>query len=110
MVRQHAVSVRATGLTQTSLGAGSRRGAGAGVVVSPLRGTVLLAKFAGGIKTRVSLDGARRAGADGVVLGACRGVAGGASGLWQGLRYPRIPQGARVGELEPKLTSLGVGS
>ena len=47
-VRQHAVSVRATGLTQTSLGAGSRRGAGAGVVVSPLRASVLMAKFAGG--------------------------------------------------------------
>ena len=31
-------------------------------------------------------------------------------GLWlQGLRYPRITQGASVGELEPKLYFLGEG-
>ena len=42
-------------------------------------------------------------------LCARRGVRGGVLGLWQGLRYPRITQRVRVGELDPKLYSLGVG-
>ena len=52
--------------------------------------------------------GANRAGADGVVLGACRGVAGGALRLGQGAGSTRIAQGRRVGRLQPKVHSLGV--
>ena len=40
--------------------------------------------------------------------GARRVVGGDVPWLWQGLRYPRITQGPSVGELEPKLHSLGV--
>ena len=54
-MRQHAVSVRATGLTQPSLGAGSRAGAGAGVVVPALRGGACCwPSLQGGEITRVS--------------------------------------------------------
>ena len=53
-------------------------------------------------------NGRARAGADGVVLGACRGVAGGALRLGQGAGSTRIAQGRRVGRLQPKVHSLGV--
>ena len=58
--------------------------------------------------TTLTLTLTRRASQHGHLC-ARRGVRGGVLGLWQGLRYPRITQRVRVGELDPKLYSLGVG-
>ena len=52
----------------------------------------------------------RRRGQIWGVLGACRGVAGDVPGRWPGRRHARITQGRHVGELEPELYFLGVGS
>jgi hypothetical protein len=49
-----------------------------------------------------------RAGADGMVLRARRGVGGDVRGPWQGRWHARIAQGRRVGELEPEQPFLGV--
>ena len=49
-------------------------------------------------------------GVDWGVLCACRGVAGDVPGLWRGRRHARITQRRHVGELEPELYFLGVGS
>ena len=57
---------------------------------------------------KVSGTGAR-AGADGVVLRARRGVGGDVPGPWQGRRQARIAQRLHVGELEPEPCFLGVG-
>jgi len=43
-----------------------------------------------------------------IPAGASGVAAGDGTGLWQGLRCPRIAQRRRVGRLEPKLHSLGV--
>jgi len=57
----------------------------------------------------VKVSGAyRRAGADGVVLRARRGVGGDVPGPWQGRRQARIAQRLHVGELEPEPCFLGV--
>ena len=77
-------------------------GAGASIVAKSLWGVKKLQE-----KFHVR-NGRARAGADGVVLGACRGVAGGALRLGQGAGSTRIAQGRRVGRLQPKVHSLGV--
>ena len=51
---------------------------------------------------------AGRAGADGVVLRARRGVGSDVPGPWQGRRQARIAQRLHVGELEPEPCFLGV--
>ena len=74
--------------------------------------SLLLAKVEGkkGEKARRDVDASRGR------MAACYVHAEGLRAVPQdcgkvsGLRCPRITQGARVGELEPKLTSLGVGS
>ena len=78
----------------------------------PRREGVLLAKVEGGIHNvsdRSARDGCARAGADCVVLGACRRVGGDVPWLWQGRRQARITQRLHVGELEPEQYFLGVG-
>ena len=87
-------------------------GARHAMACSPLgAGASIVAKFVGGDKAQEKFhvrNGRARAGADGVVLGACRGVAGGALRLGQGAGSTRIAQGRRVGRLQPKVHSLGV--
>ena len=57
----------------------------------------------------VKVSGATgRAGADGVVLRARRGVGSDVPGPWQGRRQARIAQRLDVGELEPEPCVLGV--
>jgi len=70
------------------------------------------AKFGRGIKSERCARPGRpwaRAGADGMVLRARRGVGGDVTGPWQGRLPARIAQARRVGEFYPKLRFLGVG-
>ena len=54
--------------------------------------------------------GRRRGRVGGGFIGARRGVAGDVPGTWPGRRHARITQRRHVGELEPELYFLGVGS
>ena len=66
-------------------------------------------KFGRGIKSERCARPRARAGADGMVLRARRGVGGDVPGLWQGRLPARIAQRLHVGELEPEPCFLGVG-
>ena len=64
----------------------------------------------GGKSSARSCTPAGDPGVDWGVLCACRGVAGDVTGPWRGRRHARITQRRHVGELEPELYFLGVGS
>ena len=64
----------------------------------------------GGKSSARSCTPAGDPGVDWGVLCARRGVVGDVPGLWRGRRHARITQGRHVGELEPELYFLGVGS